>query len=340
MLRENIHFSTSLAVPPLPFELDHASKILLMGSCFAENMGQFLQSYKFCVEQNPFGILYNPFSVSQSLKRLMNPIPFTETDLICSQSVYHSWDHHSRFSGMSPEECLDGINKQLVRTAAFFEKTDTILITWGTAFVYFLKENNRIVANCHKQAESLFVRRRLDVEEIVEEWVSCMDEILGRNPHIRFIFTVSPIRHWKDGAHGNQLSKSILLLAIDRLCTHFPKNTAYFPSYEIMMDELRDYRFYAEDMLHPSQLAIRYIWKRFQEAAFSAKTIRLMESVEQIQKALNHKPFHPKSASHYRFLEQTLQKIDTVSSTAGIDFYEEKKRLLQLLDANIKNKEN
>ena len=332
MQRETLNFTTQVAVPPLPFGLDYANSILLMGSCFAENIGRILHSYKFCVEQNPFGILYNPSSVLAAMKRLMQPEAFTEADLVASGGVFHSWDHHSRFSATTPETCIDSINDSLAHAADFFKKADTVLLTWGTAYVYFLKGTNRLVANCHKQPESLFERKRLTVEEIVEEWTAMLTELLGRKPHIRIVLTVSPIRHWKDGAHGNQLSKAILLLAIDRLCERFPANIAYFPAYEIVMDELRDYRFYADDMLHPSPLAVQYIWSRFQEVAISPAAGKTMKEVDRIQKALSHRPFHPQSDSHRRFVGQTLKQMDHLSKAEGIDFCAEKESLLRQLD--------
>jgi hypothetical protein len=185
-----------------------------------------------------------------------------------------------------------------------------MIITLGTAWVYQFKETGQVVSNCHKLPDRLFIRKILSTQEIIDEWQVLLQQLWELNPELKILFTVSPIRHWKDGAHGNQLSKATLLLAIDKLQQTYPERISYFPSYEIMIDELRDYRFYADDLLHPSMQAIAYIWERFSESMFSSKTILLLKEWEELLKAVQHKPFQPNSEAYKRFLSQTLLKME------------------------------
>lgn len=284
----------------------------MVGSCFAENIGRKLEEHKFTVDINPFGILYNPASVAEGLRRLLCPERFTPGDLFQHEGIYHSFAHHSRFSAPTEEECLEQINSRLYQSSDFLRKATRLVITLGTAFVYRLKSNGRIVANCHKLPEKRFDRERLSVEAIVADWKPLLLALWEQNPALKILFTVSPIRHWKDGAHENQLSKATLLLAADALQREFPERIAYFPAYEILMDELRDYRFYADDMLHPSPLAIDYMWQRFTDHFLSADTLAILKEWGDIQKAMNHKPFQPDSEVYKRFIHQTLLKMERI----------------------------
>lgn len=198
------------------------------------------------------------------------------------------------------------------------------MLTFGTAYVYEQKETGKVVSNCHKLPENKFNRRLLSVEEIVEDYTALITEMAARNPDLKWLFTVSPIRHIRDGMHANQLSKSTLLLAIDRLQQLFPERVFYFPSYEIILDELRDYRFYADDMLHPSPLAIRYLWERFSETFFSPETKQVIVAVQDIRRDLAHKPFHPESEAYQRFLGQIVLKIERlIGKYPYLDFQKE-----------------
>lgn len=301
---------TRVASPKASFDFSYTDPILLLGSCFAENIGRRLEENKFKVELNPFGTLYNPASVASAIRLLIRPERYTADDLFERDGVYHSFSHHSRFSSVSPEETLTQINDRLERAAEQLRHTTRLVITFGSAYVYRLKTDGRVVANCHKLPDELFERERLTVEEIVEEWRALLYSLWEHNAKIKLLFTVSPIRHWKDGAHGNQLSKATLLLAVDRLQQLFPEQITYFPAYEIMMDELRDYRFYAEDMLHPSSQAIDYIWERFAADRLSDEAKSILKEWKEIQKAINHKPFQPESETYKRFINQTLLKME------------------------------
>lgn len=311
--RFTMEFYTPITIQKGPFAFSYANRILMMGSCFAENIGGILASNKFTVDINPFGILYNPASVAEGLRRLLRPERFNTGDLFQHEGVYHSFAHHSRFSATSPETCLEQINNRLLLSADFLRRADRLVITWGTAYVYRLRSDGRIVSNCHKLPETLFERQRLSDTAIIEDWKSLLLALWEQNPELKILFTISPIRHWKDGAHANQLSKATLLLAAEALRTSYPERIGYFPAYEIMMDELRDYRFYADDMLHPSAQAIEYIWQRFAETFLSQEASTVRKAWLDIQKAIAHKPFHPESEAYKRFILQTLLKMKQIS---------------------------
>lgn len=304
---------TSINIPKAPFRFSYTDRMLLLGSCFAENIGTRLAGNKFNVDINPFGTLYNPASIAAALRMLLHPERFTAGDLFQQEGVYHSFAHHSRFSATSQTECLEMINDRLFASANEFRQTPYLVITLGTAYVYRLKSSGEVVANCHKLPEKMFDRSMLPVTEIVSEWKELLLSVWEQNQKLKILFTVSPIRHWKDGAHGNQLSKATLLLAVDELQGAFPERIAYFPGYEIMMDELRDYRFYATDMLHPSELAIDYIWQRFTENLLSDESKGIIKEWAEIQKAINHRPFQPGSDTYKRFIVQTLLKMERIN---------------------------
>ena len=225
------------------FRLDYASRILMAGSCFVENIGEKLKYFRFKVDVNPCGVVYNPLSVAGTLELLLERRRFVETDLWHRDGLWGSFLHHGSFSSPTAEECLQKINGRVVDSSRRLAATDLLILTWGTAWVYRHRETGIVVSNCHKFPASDFERQRLEVEEIVERYAVLFSRLWALRPGLKVLVTVSPIRHWKDGAHGNQLSKAVLLLAADRLAARFD-NVSYFPSYEIVMDELRDYRFY------------------------------------------------------------------------------------------------
>ncbi|MCD7977465.1 MAG: GSCFA domain-containing protein [Tannerellaceae bacterium] len=307
-----MEFRTVITIPKSRSGFSYEDQCMLLGSCFVENIGNKLEENKFTVDINPFGTLYNPLSIATSITRLLHPESFSSGDLFHHGGVYHSFAHHSRFSFPSEEESLSAMNRRLFVSSGNLLNATRLIITFGTAFVYRLKSDNRLVSNCHKLPEQLFIRELLTVEEIVKEWKEVLLAIWEQNPALEVLFTVSPIRHWKDGAHANQISKSTLLLASEEIRKLYPGKISYFPAYEIVMDELRDYRFYADDMIHPSGKAIAYIWERFMESYFSPETKSLLKEWQNIQKALNHKPFHPESEAYQSFITQTLLKAEQI----------------------------
>ena len=304
-----IHYCTHVEIHKSPFNISYKDRMMFLGSCFAGQTGMKMKDYGWNACVNPFGVIYNPFSVASVCNRLRKPELFVESDLFEYNGLYHSLMHHGKFSGTSAANVLTEINSELTVAADCFCKITCLLITFGTAYVYRLKGDGRTIANCHKLPAAHFERALLTVDQIVDEWSATLDKIFAVNASVKVIFTVSPIRHWKDGAHGNQLSKSILLLSEQTLIEKYDGRVFYFPAYELMMDELRDYRFYTDDMLHPSNAAIDYIWERFCDTYMDAVTKEDLKEVESIHRDVLHRPFHPSSDPYKQFLIQTLNKI-------------------------------
>lgn len=263
----------------MPFGIDYATGIVSLGSCFSDEIGKRLQEGDFHIEQNPFGTLYNPASIASALRRIMYDREIGMEDLVEHEGLWHSWHHHGSFSRATAEECLEACNSRIHRAHEALKQASLLMITFGSAWIY--EREGQVVANCHKLPQENFVRRKMSVEDIVSLWRPLLKELYSFHPHLSTLFTVSPIRHIGDGLHGNQLSKSTLLLAIDELVdSELPPAkrkkkgakveepdhpvTVYFPAYEIVVDELRDYRFYEADMVHPSTLAVDVVWDRFQ----------------------------------------------------------------------------
>jgi hypothetical protein len=292
--------------------ISYSNKIMMLGSCFTENIGKKLEEAKFQLLINPFGILYNPDSIYNSLSRIIEKKIVTREELFAQEGSWKSYSHHSRFSELTPEKFLEKANTSLTEAFTFLRNTDFLFITFGTTWIYRLKKSGDVVSNCHKMPASLFNREKLEEVDIVEKYSELIDKIIQLNPAIKIVFTVSPIRHWKDGAHENQLSKATLLLSVDRLKNKYPDLVIYFPAYEIVLDELRDYRFYAADMQHPNEIAINYIWERFTHCFFSTETVAIKKDIEKIISAAKHRPFNPESAAFQQFVNQNIHYIDVI----------------------------
>jgi len=301
-------FTTPVIIPPALAPITYNDKLLAFGSCFTENIGERLSRYGFDIAVNPFGILYNPLSIANALERLLSGSLFSKEELFPHNGLWHSFSHHGSFSATTADETLQTINKRLIAAAQRLTECNHLLITFGTAWVYRLQTSGEVVANCHKLPEKQFTRSRLSVEEITGCYLPLIERLKKINPHINLLLTVSPIRHWRDGAHENQLSKATLLIAIEQIQQQY--DTGYFPAYEVMMDELRDYRFYAADMLHPSETAIDYLWERFSATYFDPATRDTLHEVEQINKALAHRPLNPDTEEFRRFHEQTQKRVE------------------------------
>jgi hypothetical protein len=325
-------FRTTVEVKPFPIRIAYDTPILMLGSCFTDNIGSMLVERKFPVLVNPFGVLYNPASVSLVLNRIEEGKEYSNKDLLSHNNLWLSLHHHTSFSRTSKTECLNNINNKLEAANNFWEKTHILIVTLGTARIFRYNKTGQPVANCHKIPANEFTRQLLTVDQIVEEWNAVLRMLLKSKPNLKVLFTVSPVRHWKDGAHGNQLSKSTLLLAIDQLVQQFSEKVFYFPSYEIMMDDLRDYRFYADDMLHPSPMAIEYIWEKFRAAFISPKDDEIIKEIESIVQACRHRPFNTNTKEYRHFVEKIRQKIaDVDARVPGVSFDEE----LLSLPANL-----
>ena len=311
------------------FRIRHQTRCLFIGSCFTETIGERMVRFKFPALYNPFGVLYNPASISKGLRILMLERQFTGGDLLFHNGLWLSLNHDTSFSNPDKEQCLAGINASMDSARSFLKQCRFLFITLGTAWVYVYKETGDIVANCHKIPAAAFERKLLETGDILKDYQHLIEDMHLYNPDIQIIFTVSPIRHLKDGAFNNQVSKSVLLLTIHKL-QDMHRNIHYFPAYEIFMDELRDYRFYADDMLHPSGQGIAYIWDRFCNTYLDESSIKIMADVEKIHKALTHRPFQPDSSGYKSFIEDTLQQVKQLQKTyPDLDFNAEIKKLTE-----------
>lgn len=329
-----MNLQTKVIIPKEIFEISHQSEILLIGSCFSENIGSKLKNNKFLVNANPFGILYNPLSIFNVVKRLLDNETFREKDFIYFNNRYHSLMHHGSFSNTQLEEAIKHVNDEFSLASNQLEKANVLLITFGTSYVFRWNDSGEIVGNCHKIPADRFTRERLSVESIFSTWSNLIKRIITSIPDIKIVFTVSPIRHFKDGAHNNQLSKAILHLAIDNLMNAFPETAYYFPAYEIVMDQLRDYRFYTEDMLHPTTLAQNYIWKRFNDTYFSSETKEVNAEWQKISQSISHQPLDSNSHEYQQFLNRTINNLKAFEDKyTYISCFEEKQHLTQLLNS-------
>jgi hypothetical protein len=320
------NFQTIVEVPPFPFKTGYGKKNLFMGSCFTESIGGKARELKYSVELNPFGILYNPVSIANGLKILLEEKQFREDELFDYNGLWHSYYHHSRFSGPDKYEVLDEINNRIVSASRYLRETDFLFLTFGTARVYELKEKGMIVSNCHKIPSGLFSDYRLPVNEIVDIYRDLLHDLWELNQRVKVVFTVSPVRHWKDGAIENQRSKAVLLLAIARLTEGFGNERCfYFPSYEILMDELRDYRFYTEDMIHVSEVAVNYVWERFENALIGEEDQKKSAEILKVVKAARHRPFNRFTREHLAFVKHMFEEVKRLETKhPDIDFQEEK----------------
>lgn len=301
-------FRTIVTPPRSGRAIDHRSRIAMFGSCFSDNMASRLSNDLFNVVSNPLGTLYNPASIAEVMERICSGIPLGASDVIFHDGLYHSYLCHTSLSAVNSEKMLGNANEAIAQSRRFLENTDFLFLTFGSAWVYELKTTGKIVANCHRQPSSLFTRRLLTVNEaasrIMETIQSFRRVSTARDSQV--ILTVSPIRHMADGAHGNQISKSTLLLAIEQVLDEC-KSASYFPSYEIILDDLRDYRFYAPDMSHPSDVASDYIYERFAECFFTDETLKLARECRRISARLSHRMITPDAETAVRFNVKTQE---------------------------------
>jgi hypothetical protein len=312
-----MQFRTQIPITKSNNPIDYNSKIVSVGSCFAENMAEKFDYFKFQNEINPFGIIFNPVSIEKLFERVCKEEWFMEKDVFFHNERWHSFDVHSDLSNSDRQELLETLNKAISETNKEIREASHLIITLGTSWVYRNLDTTEIAANCHKVPQKQFSKELLPVDAIQKSINNTIALVKVLNPNINFIFTVSPVRHIKDGFVENQLSKSHLFTALHIILgtQHSELKTEYFPSYEIMMDELRDYRFYADDMLHPNSMAIDYIWKLFSENYISPDSTVTMQEVDEIQKSLRHRSFNPDSDQHQKFLEKLQQKINLLGAT-------------------------
>lgn len=297
-----MEFRTTVEIPAYPFRIEPEHTGLALGSCFAAHIGGWLRDGKLPVVVNPFGALYNPAGIAQAVERLDSGRAFEAAELFEHNGLWHSALHHGDFSGTDREAVLETINRTLAEGTQTLRQADYLLLTLGTAWVY--EQRGEIVANCHKLPAREFVRRRMETTEIVDRLAACIEQ----RPEKHWILTVSPVIHRGDGLIENQLSKATLIVAAHELIRRFPERVHYFPAYEILTGELRDYRFYTDDMCHPSPVAISCIRERFSAELLAPKSVRLLAAVDELHRAMAHRPIHPNSKAHAEFRNEMLTR--------------------------------
>lgn len=305
-------FRTTLPLKESRVKISHDDNVLLMGSCFAQEMGEKMNRYEFNCCTNPFGILFNPASLATALDRIISNTPYTADELAFDDRLYHSFDHHGSFSKPHEKEILEVINQSLSVAHEQLKLSRVFIITFGSAWIYRLISSGKIVANCHKFPQQSFTKELLTFSDIVLIWKKVLEKLKAFNPDLQIIFSVSPVRYLRDGFEGNQISKSHLVLAVQELCAE--KDVSYFPSYEIQMDDLRDYRFYKSDMLHPSPEAVQYIWELFSRTHIDPYAIQIMNSMEKYILLKEHRSISETEDEKRSRLDKAQRGIETLLS--------------------------
>jgi len=324
---------TIIKSDPSPYRISYKDPAIFIGSCFASSIGKKFETGHMPVMINPSGTVYNPVSVCNTLDTITSGRTYKISDLYNYKGTWLSFNHFTDFSSEDPDKVLDKINRKSEEAEKFIENARFLFITFGTARVYRWKHSGKIVSNCHKIPASEFTSQLLSVRAVVSLWKNQLERLNSLFPCLKVVFTVSPVRHWKDGAHGNQISKSVLFLAIEELLGH-PSKPGYFPAYELLMDDLRDYRFYDDDMLHPSPAAIEYIWDAFSECYFDARTKKLWIEISAITKATLHKIQSTSGVEVSKFARNMLAKIEALESREKtIDLGKEKAYFNNLLNS-------
>jgi hypothetical protein len=325
-------FLTRVEIPTPGFTIDYQSKLYLTGSCFTDNIGSKLEKLKFNICINPFGVQYNPHSIAKNLNLLLDKDAFYKSDLNFDSELWFSYSHYTLFSDTDPDKCLEKINSVFANARSFIRNADILFITLGTAWTYVLKETDDVVSNCHKIPAERFDRFFSSPDQSFEVLKNTINKIRLINPGIKVVFSISPVRHWKDGAIGNQRSKSSLLLTV-ALLEKEVSDVYYFPAYEIFMDELRDYRFYASDMLHPSEVAINFIWDSFKTTFFSKETSKISLEIQKLMNSIDHRPVHINSNAYKNFISSLSRELKNLSEKYPyIDFTQEQ---FSLINKNI-----
>jgi hypothetical protein len=288
-------------------QLEISDKVMLSGSCFTEHLGARFRQYHFPTIQNPNGIIFNPVSISKSITSYISNRKYTSADIFFNREWWTSWDHHTSFSHSDPEQLLQMINRSQQEAHDFLKTADWLIITLGSAFVYQL-ENGEVVANCHKVPADKFRKKLMHPEDVLSVLDNMIHRLFMYNEKLRIIFTISPVRHLRDGFIENNRSKAMLIQTVHHLVDKF-QGLYYFPAYELVIDDLRDYRFYAEDMVHPNYLATDYVWEKFCEACITKSSRDIMKEINQVNAAKAHKPFQPESMAHKVFLQNNLDKV-------------------------------
>lgn len=314
----SLKLKLNLTAKPSDIKINYNQKVMLIGSCFTENIGAKLQYHLFETMENPHGILFNPISVQNALMDYVSNKKYTVQDLFLLNDVWNSWHHHSRCSGITKEDALDKINSAIQGAHTFLKSANHLIITLGSAWLYLLNENapsqqGLIVANNHKAPANWFTKKLMASSELLINLKSLVADLNAFNPNLNIIFTISPVRHLREGLVENNRSKAVLIQTVHDLVAS-QKMVSYFPAYEYVIDDLRDYRFYAEDLVHPNYAATQYVWEQLVETHMSQETQLIMKQVSELQLAYNHKPFFSGSAEHQKFLQACIEKTKSLMS--------------------------
>ncbi len=307
-----MQLTLTLDVPPLPKPVTYTDNILLTGSCFTEHISDRLQQHKFKVLSNPHGILFNPLSVADSINGYLADKRYEQEDIFQLNELWNSWDHHTRFSNIDADAALQGINRSQENAGSFIRKADWVVITLGSAFQYYLRESGKPVGNNHRAPAQWFEKRLLTTDEIIGALSGTLKNLFEANPFVQVLFTISPVRHVRDGVVDNNRSKARLIEAVHTLCDNFEK-AFYFPAYEIVIDILRDYRFYDIDFVHPNYLATSCVWEYFAKACISPAAADLMQQVQEIVTARSHRSRFPETSAHKKFKDSYAAKVTALS---------------------------
>ncbi|HUX57926.1 MAG TPA: GSCFA domain-containing protein [Bacteroidales bacterium] len=326
-----MNLRTTFDIVPFSQKITYNDSVLFVGSCFASAIGSQMIMGRMPVMINPAGVVYNPVSVCNTLDTIIDEHEYGKDDLYCHDGTYLSFNHYTDFSSYDSEKVIEKINRNSREALRFLKNCRFLFITFGTARVYKWKKSGKVVSNCHKIPADQFNFELLTVRDIVNLWEQQLDKLHSIFPKLNIIFTISPVRHWKDGAHGNQISKSILFLAVEELM-HHPASPQYFPAYELVMDDLRDYRFYSDDMLHLSTVAINYIWDAFSNCYMEKMTLNLWKEVDKISKACKHRLLAGSIGQINDFADRMLKQIAEVEvKVPSIDLSEERHYFKSLL---------
>jgi hypothetical protein len=313
-----LKFKLTLASKKSPNPIGYRDQLMLVGSCFSENIGAKLSSHLFQVFENSHGILFNPISVTNALLDCINNKKYTKQDLFQANELWNSWNHHSRFSAVHAQDSLDKINNSIAQANQFLKTADHLVITLGSAWVYQLNNQSpfaagQVVANNHKAPANWFDKRLMQPNELIDLLNQLIQALLNFNPHLHIVFTISPVRHLREGLVENNRSKAVLIHAVHEL-VETNKHIEYFPSYEYVIDDLRDYRFYSEDLVHPNYAASNYVWEKMLESYMNEETQNIMKQVAELQLAMQHKPFFAGSTQHKEFLQNCIVKTERLLS--------------------------
>ena len=319
-------FRTKLDPEPQARKVSYSDSVLFMGSCFSENIYKKMETLKLKVQGNPYGIVYNPISIVHQLQEIIALKLYDENDLEYVNERWFSFQHHSDFSYSNKEECLQNINTSLQKAHSSLFKSSHLFITLGTANAYWHIENKDWVSNCHKIPSKNFYKKLLDTNYMVDQFSQIIESIEKVNPNVKIVFTISPIRHLSDGAFDNQLSKGRLFDVIHQLREKYAL-VSYFNAYELVQDDLRDYRYYADDLVHPSTQAISYVWEKFASTFFNTQTLQQQKQVDKLIQAANHRPFNPTSEAHQNFIEKSIAEMERKECELKISFHHEKEKL-------------